>query len=134
MRYLTLPEVLRLHGRILEQSGRGAGLRDLGGLESALAQPRVTVAGEDAYPSLESKAASLCYSLVNNHPFLDGNKRVGHAAMEVFLVLNGMEINAGVDEQERVMLSLAAGRMTGDELETWLSKVIRPTIQSNGPR
>jgi len=134
MRYLTLPEVLRLHQRNLRQSGGSAGLRDLGGLESAIAQPRMTVAGVDAYPSLESNAAALCYSLVNNHPFLDGNKRVGHAAMEVFLVLNGMEINAGVDDQERVILSVAASRMRREELAAWLSEVIRPTIQSNGPR
>ncbi len=134
MRYLTLPEVLRLHQRILQQSGGSAGLRDLGGLESAIAQPRMTVAGEEAYPSLEGKAAALCYSLVNNHPFLDGNKRVGHAAMEVFLVLNGMEISAGVDDQERVILSVAASRMRREELAAWLSEVIRPTIQSNGPR
>jgi len=134
MRYLTLPEVLRLHQRILQQSGGSAGLRDLGSLESAIAQPRMTVAGEDAYPSMESKAAALCYSLVNNHPFLDGNKRVGHAAMEVFLVLNGMEINAGVDDQERVILSVAASRMRREELVAWLSEVIRPTIQPYGPR
>jgi len=69
----------------------------------------MTLAGSDLYPTLAEKAAALCFSLVGNHPFVDGNKRVGHATMETFLVLNGTEIDASVGEQERVMLDLAAG-------------------------
>lgn len=80
MRYLSLPELFRLHERALEQSGGSAGLRDLGGLESALAQPRMTFGGTDLYPTLPEKAAALCFSIVLNHPFVDGNKRVGYAA------------------------------------------------------
>lgn len=98
MRYLTLGEVLELHRRILESSGGATGLRDLGALESSVAQPRISVGGEDAYPTLVEKAAALCFSLVQNHPFVDGNKRIGHAAMEVFLLLNGLQIQASVDE------------------------------------
>ena len=71
-------------------------------LESALAQPQMTFGGEDLYPTLVDKAAALGYALIKNHPFLDGNKRTGHAAMEVFLVLNGYEIHADVEEQEHV--------------------------------
>lgn len=125
MRYLTLAEALRLHDRILAQSGGRSGIRDLGALASAVAQPRITVGGNDAYPSLQSKAAALCFSLVSNHPFVDGNKRVAHAAMEVFLILNGKEIKAGVDEQEQVMLSLATGTISREELTSWLCKVLR---------
>jgi death on curing protein len=68
------------------------------------------------------KAAALCFSIVRNHPFVDGNKRIAHAAMETFLVLNGVEITANVDEQERVMLGLAAGEMTRESLVQWLQK------------
>ena len=72
----------------------------------------MTFGGEDLYPTLVDKAAALGFSLILNHPFLDGNKRIGHAVMEVFLILNGYEISATVDEQEQVILALAAGRMS----------------------
>jgi death-on-curing protein len=89
-------------------------------LESALAQPQQTFAGEDLYPSLESKAAALAHSLVMGHPFVDGNKRVGHAAMEAFLMLNGLEIAASVDEQENLFLGLAAGEVSREALAEWV--------------
>ena len=103
------------------QSGGSAGIRDFGALESALAQPRMTFDGDELYPTIVDKAAALGFSLINNHPFVDGNKRIGHAAMEVFLILNGYEIEAGVDEQERVILGVAAGQIKRDELRAWLS-------------
>ena len=73
----------------------------------------MTFGGQELYPGLADKAAALGFSLVCNHPFVDGNKRVGHAAMETFLVLNGWELAAGVDEQEQVILRLAAGALPG---------------------
>src|SRR5438876_1013704 len=91
MRYLTIAEALELHRLVLEQSGGAQGIRDQGALESALAQPAMTLSGGDLYPTLAEKAAALCFSLVMNHPFVDANKRVGHFAMETFLVLNGKE-------------------------------------------
>ncbi len=120
MRFLTLGEVLALHRRILAESGGRAGVRDLGAIASALSQPRVSVEGQDAYPTLLEKAAALGFSLIRNHGFIDGNKRIAHAAMDVFLVLNGMEIRAPVDEQERFMLSLAAGEVSREALTEWL--------------
>ncbi len=107
MRFLTLGEVVALHRAILESSGGATGIRDLGALESALAQPRASFDGADLHPSLSAKAAALGSSLVLNHAFVDGNKRVAHAAMEVFLSLNGYEVVASLDEQERLMLDLA---------------------------
>ena len=98
MRYLTLAEVLELHRRVIEQSGGADGVRELGGVESAVAQPQMTFGGQELYPTIESKATALCFSLVMNHPFVDGNKRIGHAAMETFLVLNGYECAADVDD------------------------------------
>jgi death-on-curing protein len=86
MRFLTLIEVLELHRRVIEQSGGAFGIRDIGLLESAIAQPRMTFGGEDLYPSLLEKAAALGFSIIMNHPFVDGNKRTGHAAIETFLV------------------------------------------------
>ena len=90
MRYLILREMLELHRLVLAQSGGADGVRELGALESALAQPAMTFGGQELYPTLVEKASSLCFSLVMNHPFVDGNKRVGHFEMETFLVLNRM--------------------------------------------
>jgi death-on-curing protein len=122
MRYLTLGEVLWLHRRVVESSGGSPGVRDLGALESVLAQPRATFGGQDLYSSVLEKAAALAFSLITNHAFLDGNKRVAHAAMEVFLQLNGYELSSGVDEQETFWLSLAAGKCSRDDLLRWLTE------------
>ena len=120
MRYLTLNEVLEVHRQVIAQSGGAEGLMHLPALESALAQPQMTFGGEDLYPTLVDKAAALGYALIKNHPFLDGNKRTGHAAMEVFLVLNGYEIHADVEEQEHVILQVAASEIDREEFTTWL--------------
>jgi death-on-curing protein len=120
VRYLTLNEVLEVHRQVMAQSGGAEGLMHLSALESALAQSQMTFGGEDLYPTLVDKAAALGYALSKNHPFLDGNKRTGHAAMEVFLVLNGYEIRATVDEQEHVILQVAASEIEREEFTTWL--------------
>jgi death-on-curing protein len=121
MRYLTLDEVLELHRLLLEQSCGSPGIRDRGMLQSAVDQPAMTFAGQDLYPTLADKSAALCFSLVLNHPFLDGNKRVGHAAMEVYLFLNGYQLNAPVDEQERIILDLAAGKLSRADFTSWVA-------------
>lgn len=120
MRYLTLGEVLELHRRIIEETGGAHRILDLAALQSALAQPRMTYAGEDLYPEIVEKAGALAFFLIRNHPFVDGNKRTGHAAMEVFLVLNGYEINAPVEEQEELILDVASGAMGREDFVKWL--------------
>ena len=124
-RYLSLPEVLEIHRRVLTQSGGAGGVRDLGAIESALTQPQMTFGGEELYPTIEAKASALCFSLVMNHPFVDGNKRVGHAAMETFLVLNGYELSAEVDDAEGTILRLAAGRLNRAEFVDWVTAHIQ---------
>lgn len=120
MRYLTLDEIVELHQRLILQSGGSSGLREIGALESAIAQPRMTFDGEELYATIIEKAVALGFSIVNNHPFVDGNKRAGHAAMEVFLVLNGYEIDASTDEQEKVIFAIASGKLKRDDLIDWL--------------
>ena len=120
MRYLTLLEVLEAHGRILQQSGGESGVLNLGALESALAQPRMTFGGQDLYPTIVEKAVALGFSLIQNHPFVDGNKRTAHAAMETFLVLNGYQIEATVEEQEDIILQVAAGKSSREVFTAWL--------------
>jgi death on curing protein len=126
IRYLTLNEATDLHRQVVEQSGGSLGLRDLGALESAVAQPQMTFGGDDLYPTLVEKAAALGFSLVMNHPFIDGNKRIGHAALETFLITNDMEIDASVDDQEQIILSLASGELQRDAFTDWLKDHLKP--------
>jgi death on curing protein len=126
IRYLTLAEVIELHSQILEQSSGSSGIRDMGALKSAIAQPRMTFGGAELYPTAIEKASALGFSIVMNHPFVDGNKRAGHAAMETFLVLNRLEIRAVVDEQERVILALAASELDRDAFTNWLQQSVEP--------
>lgn len=100
-------------------------------LESTVAQPRITFGGEDLYPSLVEKAAALGFSIIMNHPFVDGNKRTGHAATEIFLVLNGLEINASVDEQERTVLAIASGELGREAFVDWLRQHTAPANNPN---
>jgi death-on-curing protein len=127
MRYLSLQEVLSLHSLLIAQSGGSSGLRDRGALESAVAQPEASFGGEELYPDLASKAAALGHSLIQNHPFVDGNKRVGHAALEVFLLLNGHEIDASVDKQEQIVIGVASGKISRIELGEWLREHVVAT-------
>jgi death on curing protein len=122
MRYLSIEEVFSLHSLLIAQSGGASGLRDRGALESAVAQPEASFGGEELYPSLSEKAAALGHSLIQNHPFVDGNKRIGHGAMEVFLLLNGYEIEALVDEQEKIIIGVASGKISRIEFSEWLGK------------
>ena len=124
MRYLSLQEVISLHSVLISQSGGSSGSRDRGALESAVAQPEASFGGEDLYPDLASKAAALGHSLIQNHPFVDGNKRIGHAAMEVFLLLNDHEIVASVDDQEKIILDVASGKVSRIELSEWIRKLM----------
>lgn len=87
----------------------------------------MTFGGEDLYPTLVEKAAALGFSLIKNHPFVDGNKRVGHAALETYLVLNGYEIAAAVDEQEGVILRLSAGELDREAFTGWLRSRVVPS-------
>ena len=97
-------------------------MRDLAGLESAAAQPRMSFGGEDLYPDAIEKAVALGFSLIRNHPFVDGNKRIGHASMEVMLVLNGVSLEAPIDDAERVILGVASGQLGRDELSAFVRK------------
>ena len=120
MRYLTLGEVVELHRLVLAASGGATGIRDLGALESAVAQPRASFGGSDLHPTLIEKTGALGFALAQGHPFVDGNKRVAHAAMATFLLLNSADIAATVDEQEQLMLNLASGRLSRADLVAWL--------------
>lgn len=120
MRRLSKRQILLLHDQLLSQSGGSPGLRDDGLLESALNAPFQSFGDTDAYPSLPQKAARLCYGLVKNHPFVDGNKRIGAHAMLVFLAINGTELIYTQEELSSVILAVASGEKGYEELLRWL--------------
>ena len=122
MRYLSISEILELHERLLASSGGVNGIRDIAALKSAVSQPHTSFGGQDLYPDIITKAGVLCFSLIMNHPFLDGNKRIGHASMETFLMLNGFEIDSNVNEQEYIILSVASGELTRGAFINWLKE------------
>ena len=125
MRHLSRSEVVALHELLIAKFGGAAGVRDSAALDSAIAQPLQTFDGEELYPSVIAKAAALGFFLCSNHPFIDGNKRVAHAAVAVTLILNGFEIAATIDDQEAVMLRLASGDMSRAEFAEWLERHVR---------
>ena len=120
MKVLSKQQILVLHEQLLAQTGGLPGVRDEGLLESALEAPFQGFGETDAYPSLQQKAARFCYGLVKNHPFVDGNKRIGAHAMLVFLALNGIELNYSQKELSEIVLALASGERDYDELLRWL--------------
>lgn len=126
MIYLTADEVIRLQALVIAQSGGGTGILDRGKIDSAVARPQATFGGSDLYPTVAEKAAAIGHSLACNHGFQDGNKRIGHAAMEQFLVLNGYEVVAPTNEQYDVFMRLAAHQMTQDEFFAWVAANVHP--------
>lgn len=126
MQYLTLQEVLLLHARLIQRTGGTAGLRDLGLLQSALARPQATFADADLYPDLCLKAAALLHALCQNHPFVDGNKRVAIVAAGIFLELNGRALTATNDQALDLMRSVATGRLNVEAIAAWLQAHSEP--------
>ena len=117
---LSKPQILLLHEQLIAETGGSSGLRDEGMLDSALNTPFQTFAGKDVYPSLQQKASRLCFGLVKNHPFVDGNKRIGAHVMLVFLALNGIELQHTQTELSEVILQLAAGTLQSTDLLDWI--------------
>jgi len=122
--YLSVEQVLSLHQTGIEMFGGSAGLRDRGALESAVARPTMTFGGEDLYPDEASKAAALLHSLVMNHAFVDGNKRVGIAAAELFLRLNQYRLAADDSELEELTVTVARGEIDAEAFAIWFRQRI----------
>jgi death on curing protein len=126
MKYVSLAELLVLYDKIMQASGGAAGIRDFGALDSAIAQPRLTFDATPLYPDLTKATAALGYSLIRNHAFVDGNKRIGHAAMELMLMVNQHEIVADDHEQFHLIMGIADGTFSRHELVEWLQAHVSP--------
>ena len=113
-------KVLLLHNLITEETGGDPNIRDFALLDSALESAFQTFGGEELYPTKEEKAAKLGFSLISNHAFVDGNKRIGMYVMMTFLEVNGIKIEPDVDDVARVGIAVASGEMSYEELLEWI--------------
>ena len=120
MRYLTPEQVLFIHARLIAETGGEGGIRDLGLLQSSVSPPQAVFEGNELYPGLHQKAAALLESLVNNHPFVDGNKRTGITSAAMFLMINNYSLTASNRELESFVLSIASGKQTLESITEWL--------------
>ena len=117
---LSKEQVLKLHASLIKATGGSDGIRDEGMLDLALNNPFQSFDGKELYPSIQAKAARLCFGLVRNHAMLDGNKRLGTHVMLVFLALNGYELSYNQKELSDVILALASGNIGEKEILQWI--------------
>lgn len=117
---LSKQQILILHSQLISETGGSDGLRDVGLLESAINSPFQQFGNEDLYPTIQQKASRLCFGLVNNHPFIDGNKRIGAHVMLVFLALNGIELEYTQYELSSTILKLASNEISYQQLTRWI--------------
>lgn len=123
--FLEIADILNIHEILIEQFGGMSGIRDEGLLESALSQPKATFFGELLHSRIHEQAAAYLYHLAKNHPFLDGNKRTAYGAMEAFLRLNGYNLDLSNEEAYNMVMQVAQGEMTKEELSLLLEKHIQ---------
>ncbi len=122
MKYPELRDILKVHEMLLKKYGGPTGTRDKGLLESAVQRPKSSVFGEDAYPSLFNKAAALCHSLLFNHPFVDGNKRVAFAACHLTLMANGWNLTTSSELTYHFLVDCIKKQSDWREISAWLKK------------
>ena len=120
MKCLTKKQILFLHKELIKNFGGIEGIRDENLLDSAVAAPFQTFGGKDLFPTLLEKAARLGYGIVKNHPFLDGNKRIGTHSMLTFLKANGISVNYNDQELIDVILKISDNTLSADNLLNWL--------------
>ncbi len=117
---LSVEQVLALHRMQVGRFGGSGRLRDRAALEAAVGRPHMTFGGEDLYPDVAAKAAALLHSLVQNHPFVDGNKRTGAHALVLFLLANGHEPEFTPKELTAMTLAVARGELAAEAIAIWL--------------
>ncbi|MDD6350821.1 MAG: type II toxin-antitoxin system death-on-curing family toxin [Lachnospiraceae bacterium] len=124
MNILTKQQIILLHTQMIQQSGGSDGIRDEGMLDSAINQPFQTFDDMELYPSVIDKAVRLGYGLITDHPFIDGNKRIGTHAMLVSLAINGIELQYDDEDLIDLILKIAAGQADDRVLDAWVKSHI----------
>jgi len=126
IRYLSAEEVIEIHRQGIETHGGSHGILSLDVVQAATQQPRMAFGGQEFYPTIPLKTAAIGYSLIKNHAFVDGNKRVGFTSMKVFLFLNGLHLRCSADVGERMVLDVIQGRLSREQLGSWIEAESEP--------
>lgn len=117
---LTKEQIMSMHNLLIKHTGGLYGVKDDGLLDSAINNPFQTFMGDELYPTIQRKAANLCYSLINNLAFNDGNKRIGILAMMTFLELNGIIVECSDNALIKLGLNIASGKYSQDDVLSWI--------------
>jgi death on curing protein len=123
---ITLTEALAIHEVLITSTGGANGVRDRGALEAALARPYATFAGDDLYPEPLDKAAAMLESIVQNHPFVDGNKRTGYVLARLTLITDDLDLVASDDEEYDLVIRVATGALDMEGIRSWLKEHVVP--------
>jgi len=128
IQYLSVEQVLVIHEALIKRYGGSHGIYNQGLLESAIFRPQSIVFGQDAYPTLFEKCAVLGYSLIQNHPFVDGNKRTGFAVTHLMLLINGYDLISTTKEEVAMAEKVASGKMRESAIDQWFKKYSKKKI------
>jgi len=126
---MTIFQAEQIHNILIDRFGGAKGIRDQGGLSSALSRPFQTFEGKELYETVVEKAAALIESILQNHPFTDGNKRTGYVLMRLLLLESGFDIEASQDEKYDFVIAVASGKIQFDDIVKWLNKHL---VKKNG--
>ncbi|KOC31710.1 type II toxin-antitoxin system death-on-curing family toxin [Clostridium botulinum] len=121
MKYISVEYILKLHTKLILATGGSDGIRDIDLLKSALQNSKATFGGIDLYPSIQEKCASICYSIINNHAFIDGNKRIGLYVMLILLEYNNIKLEYSQNELVELGLGIAKGEINQQSLIVWIN-------------
>ena len=122
---ISIKEVQIIHNILIDKFGGSKGIRDLGLLESALARPFATFDGKDLYPNAIDKASAILESIVINHPFIDGNKRIAYVLMRLILLENDADISATQEEKYKFVLAASKGKYRFEEIKNWIQSNLK---------
>jgi death-on-curing protein len=122
---IKIEEVINIHDILIDRFGGSHGVRDHNALESAINRPFMTFDQKELYPSISEKTAALIESLISNHPFLDGNKRIGYVMMRYFLLINNFDISASQVEKFEFVIKIAQGQLNFEQITNWISEKLK---------
>ncbi len=126
---ISIDEVIGIHKLLIETFGGAKGIRDKDALRSALSRPYQTFEEKELYPTPEDKASAILESIISNHPFIDGNKRIGYVLMRLVLIENGMDIRTSEEEKFEFILNVAKGNMKYEQIRNWIqTKLIKNVL------
>ena len=122
---IAIEEVQQIHKLLIDTFGGSHGIQNISALESALLRPFQTFDNKELYPTAIEKAAALVESILNNHPFIDGNKRTGYVMMRLFLMDHGLDIEATQEEKYNLIINIASGVIRFEQIVEWLEKHVK---------